>query len=81
MIQRLCLDASAYISDVVHGHAASIRFSGTVSPLALYQRLHGCAEDEDERAVSPSTLRRVLYLSCATYQPISVDAGTVCRRE
>ena len=53
MIQRLCLDASAYISDVVHGHAASIRFSGTVSPLALYQRLHGCAEDQDERAVSP----------------------------
>ena len=53
MIQRLCLDASAYISDVVHGHAASIRFSGTVSPLALYQRLHGCAEDQDERAASP----------------------------
>jgi Rad3-related DNA helicase len=38
---------------VVHGHAASIRFSGTVSPLALYQRLHGCAEDLDERAASP----------------------------
>jgi Rad3-related DNA helicase len=53
MIQRLCLDSSGYISDVVHGHAASIRFSGTVSPLALYQRLHGCAEDLDERAASP----------------------------
>ena len=52
-IQRLCLDSGDYISDVLKSHAASIRLSATVSPLALYQRLHGCPEQQGERATSP----------------------------
>ena len=42
-----------YINAVLQTHAASIRFSGTVSPLELYQRLHGRKDQAFVRAESP----------------------------
>ncbi len=52
-IQRLCLDSADYINDILNSHAATVRLSATVSPLALYQRLHGCPGQRSARATSP----------------------------
>ena len=52
-VKRYCLDAGDYINAVLQTHAASIRFSGTVSPLELYQRLHGRKDQAFVRAESP----------------------------
>ena len=61
-IQRLCLDSSEYIEGVLNAHAASIRLSATVSPLDLYQRLHGCAGEQAERAASPFNVNQTAVL-------------------
>ena len=52
-VKRHCLDAADHIGSTLAAHAASVRFSATVSPLALYQRLHGRTDNAFERARSP----------------------------
>ena len=53
VVRRQCLDAGDQIDATLEAHAGSVRFSGTVSPLALYQRLHGRADEMVARAQSP----------------------------
>ena len=40
-ISRRCIDASEYSAQIMGEHRSVVRFSGTVSPMDLYQRLHG----------------------------------------
>jgi len=40
-ISKRCIDSSQYSAQIMAEHRAVVRFSGTVSPLELYQRLHG----------------------------------------
>ncbi len=47
------LDPGKYVAEVLAAYAGHIRFSGTVSPLPLYARLHGMPDDPAERAASP----------------------------
>ena len=47
-----CLDASAHIAETLNGFGANIRFSGTMTPLDLYRRLHGLPETKVERVAS-----------------------------
>ena len=61
-VTRYCLDAGDHISATLQAHAASIRFSGTVSPLELYQRLHGRTDQSFERAESPFTPQQTAVL-------------------
>ena len=48
-----CLDASEHIRETLGRYRSSIRFSGTLSPLSLYNALHGLKEAPAERAGSP----------------------------
>jgi Rad3-related DNA helicase len=50
-----CLDPAGYISTTLKGYGPHVRFSGTVSPLDLYQALHGVQEAPAERLESPFT--------------------------
>ena len=52
-LQLLCLDPAPYLKDVLDGFGGHVRFSGTISPLELYQDLHGQPEAPAERAGSP----------------------------
>jgi Rad3-related DNA helicase len=52
-VRLVHLDPGGYIAGVLAGYSAHIRFSGTVSPLDLYQRLHGMQGAAAERAGSP----------------------------
>ncbi len=52
-VRRVHLDPAAYLKDVLDGYGGHVRFSGTVSPLPLYQRLHGTPGAPAERAGSP----------------------------
>jgi Rad3-related DNA helicase len=40
-VSRWCIDSSDYSSQIMAEHKAVVRFSGTLSPLSLFQRLHG----------------------------------------
>ncbi len=40
-IRRQCIDSSHYCAQIMSDHRAVIRFSGTLSPLNLFQRVHG----------------------------------------
>ncbi|MEM9623439.1 MAG: ATP-dependent DNA helicase [Pseudomonadota bacterium] len=63
-LRRLCLDPAPYLDQVLGEHGGSIRFSGTVSPLPLYQRMHGClTEGVAERADSPFTVKQARVLN------------------
>ena len=44
-INKRCIDSSQYSAQIMAEHRAVVRFSGTVSPLDLYQRLHGQLKD------------------------------------
>ncbi|MCR9258096.1 MAG: ATP-dependent DNA helicase [Pseudomonadaceae bacterium] len=52
-VSRVCLDPGPYLEGVFAGHGAAVRFSGTVTPLPLYQRLHGQSNAVAERAQTP----------------------------
>ena len=52
-VASLPLDVSHYIADLASEYASSVRFSGTLSPLPLYQRLQGEFETCPERAPNP----------------------------
>jgi len=52
-LTRACLDPGTYLQSIYSEHGAVVRFSGTLTPLSLYQRLHGATNDMVERAQSP----------------------------
>jgi len=52
-VSLVCLDPGPYLDGIFAGHGAVVRFSGTVTPLALYQRLHGQTSAVAERAQTP----------------------------
>ena len=52
-LRLLCLDPAPYLGEILKGFGGHIRFSGTVSPLDLYQDLHGQAGAPAERVGSP----------------------------
>lgn len=49
----VCLDASKHIAQTLGRFSADIRFSGTLSPLAMHSTLHGRPDTRLERAGSP----------------------------
>ena len=51
-VRSQCLDPGRHIRDTLAGYRGSIRFSGTLSPLPLYNRLHGLDDAPSERAAS-----------------------------
>ena len=55
-VRQVCLDSGHYAAQVMSEYASTIRFSATVSPLAVYQHLHGQMSEEadfSERAKTP----------------------------
>lgn len=52
-LRLACLDAAPYLESVLAGYGPHVRFSGTVTPLDLYQRLHGQTQAPGERVESP----------------------------
>ena len=57
-IHRRCLDGSGFGRAVMDECRSIIRFSGTVSPLTLYQRLHGQPSNDAEDAGQSVTAMR-----------------------
>lgn len=53
VVRQICLDAGAWIQQVIEQHGASVRFSATLTPLDLYQRAHGYEDAHSERAPNP----------------------------
>lgn len=45
-IIRWCIDSSDYSAQIMAEHKAVVRFSGTLSPMSLFQRLHGQETDD-----------------------------------
>ncbi len=69
-VSRVCLDPGPYLEGVFAGHGSAVRFSGTVTPLALYQRLHGQSSAVAERAQTPFQAEQtevVVVRDIATY--------------
>ena len=54
-LRLLCMDASQHIAGTLANFGPNAQFSGTLSPLTLYQRLHGDPDTELAR-VSPGDL-------------------------
>lgn len=55
-LKQVCLDVGKYAEQVMSEYASVIRFSATVSPLNIYQQLHGQLSAENsfsERAKTP----------------------------
>jgi len=48
-----CLDPGAYLGEALGRFRSHVRFSGTLSPLPLYQRQHGQRDGPAERVASP----------------------------
>ena len=53
LVRSQCLDPSSHLRDTLARYRGNIRFSGTLSPLGLYNQLHGLDESPCERAASP----------------------------
>ena len=51
--ENVCLDPAPYLTSVFAQHGASVRFSATITPLELFQTLHGAADAPSERAPNP----------------------------
>ena len=51
-LRLACLDPGPYLASVMAGYGPHVRFSGTVTPLPVYQRLHGVPEAPYERVAS-----------------------------
>ena len=69
-LHHMFIDVADYISNIVLQFKASIRFSGTVSPLPVYQRLHGLEGSSMAIAESPfeaAQFRVVLINDVPTY--------------
>ena len=52
-VARVCLDPSPYLQERLSAHAGVVRFSATLTPATLYQRLHGQDDEPAERVASP----------------------------
>lgn|GEM_PF-394643 len=59
VISKRCIDSSSYCAKVMAEHRSVIRFSGTLSPLALYQRLHGQVDSSPAEEKSQTQAVRV----------------------
>ena len=69
-LHHIFIDVADYISNIVSEFKASIRFSGTLSPLPVYQRLHGLEGSAMAVTESPfeaSQIRVVLINDVPTY--------------
>ncbi len=53
VLRLACLDPSTYLRRTLAGYGPHVRFSGTVTPLSLYQTQHGQADAPAERVESP----------------------------
>lgn len=53
IVELDCLDPGPWIRERLAEYGGHVRFSGTVSPLPLYQRLHGIETGAAERAANP----------------------------
>ncbi|XOV81676.1 MAG: helicase C-terminal domain-containing protein [bacterium] len=61
-VSSVCLDPGPYLERVFGSHGAVVRFSGTVTPLPLYQRLHGQPVAGAERAQNPFQTQQAAVL-------------------
>lgn len=61
-LRLVCVDAAAYLAEVLGGYGPHVRFSGTVSPLDLYQSLHGLNDAPAERLESAFRPEQLLTL-------------------
>lgn len=61
-IQLCCLDPGNYLRGRLDAYGGHVRFSGTVSPLALYAHLHGESKAPVERAGNPYQSRQLRVL-------------------
>ncbi|MGE0622690.1 MAG: ATP-dependent DNA helicase [Pseudomonadales bacterium] len=61
-LKLACLDPGPYLASLFAGFAGHVRFSGTVSPLSLYQTLHGTPDGPAERLESPFTTEQLSTL-------------------
>ncbi|MEQ8783551.1 MAG: ATP-dependent DNA helicase [Roseibium album] len=52
-VRLVCIDPGAYLRERFDDYGGHVRFSGTVSPLDLYARLHGAPQAPAERAGNP----------------------------
>jgi len=57
-----CLDPGAYLKQALGRYRSHVRFSGTLSPLPLYQRQHGQSDGPAERAGSPFRAEQLAVL-------------------
>jgi Rad3-related DNA helicase len=72
-ISRRCIDSSQYSAQIMAEHGAVVRFSGTVSPLELYQRLHGQLKNTDaEKAATSLALRAKTPFSAEQIEVLAV---------
>lgn len=63
VLRRICLDPARYLRSIYDEHGSVVRFSATVSPLPLYQRLHGLSDcGSSERAGSPFRREQALVM-------------------
>lgn len=70
LVRLACIDPGPYIRERLAEYGGHVRFSGTVSPLALYARLHGEPDAPAERAGNPFSaeqLRVLLVDDVSTY--------------
>ena len=83
-IVRRCIDSGQYSAQIMAEHRAVVRFSGTVSPLELYQRLHGQLDSADAgQAVTSVALRARTPFSSEQIKVLAVtDINTFyCQRQ
>ena len=52
-VRQVCLDVAPWFDHVTAAHGACVRFSATLTPLQVYQKLHGLTADNAERGSSP----------------------------
>lgn len=80
IVRLVCIDPGPYIRSRLDEYGGHVRFSGTLSPLSLYGRLHGEPEAPAERAGNPyrpEQLRVLLVHDVPTYlrqRSTSLDA-------
>jgi DNA excision repair protein ERCC-2 len=61
-VRLACLDPGPYIRERLAEYGGHVRFSGTVSPLELYARLHGEPDAPVERAGNPFSAEQLRVL-------------------
>ena len=61
-IRYSCIDSSRLIGDALSNYESSVCFSGTLSPLELYQELHGGEDNLLERSPNPFSADQVKVL-------------------